>query len=352
MSLNHRTYVVGLFTAILLFMATVFSFGAYIEPFHGDLTRMGGFSERDFGWTRPQQGFQRRLYDLGRYDRYFDVVVIGDSFSFNTHPYQWQNFLANETGATMVTLDLRRVEPRQILDNPVFQASPPRLVVFAQVERYLLRSFGGSGQHSCDQGDNDTIDTSFRFLPKGESTHSLQRNYKPSEYFSFGFPFAYLYRAVRRAMTDPARWSVREVPLSRPNLFSNTQPDKLLFYFDEVKDKPWTQQQIQTVRCELLQLQMAVQKNGRTRFIAMLVPDRLTAYSKYLVNQELAQLSRLDQVFGAPLNAPRIDDALRNAISHDGVDVYLPDDTHWGWTAHRLAADAIIETIASTPHPD
>lgn len=57
----------------------------YFQPYWGPLTRKSGYLENNFGWTQPQEIFDKPLFRIAKsvaeYDKYYDVVVIGDSFS-------------------------------------------------------------------------------------------------------------------------------------------------------------------------------------------------------------------------------------------------------------------------------
>ncbi len=92
----------------------------------------------------------------------------------------------------------------------------------------------------------------------------------------------------------------------------------------------------------LIEYQNKVQANGATLFMAMIAPDKLTAYSEFIGNDNVAHLSRIEETADTEgLNLVRIHKPLIEAI-HDGViDVYLPNDTHWGSAGHSNVADEL-----------
>src|SRR5690606_18647508 len=92
---------------------SVLGLAAWLEPFEGDLTRIGGKSENRYGWNAPQAVFPR---NLGRYwapggQAYAgeDVVVFGDSFSHmgrgDGRNFGWQNFFIAATGHSLLTFN-------------------------------------------------------------------------------------------------------------------------------------------------------------------------------------------------------------------------------------------------------
>jgi len=83
-------------------------------------------------------------------------------------------------------------------------------------------------------------------------------------------------------------------------------------------------------------MQARVEANGKTLFLAMVAPDKLTTYGPFLAAKAFRGISRLDLLADYPaLNLVRFD---RDFDPAAHVDLYLPNDTHWSTTGHRLAA--------------
>ena len=132
---SHRSFVFWL----LIPVVGLFALGVYLEPLYGDLTRIGSYAEKDFGWNNPQVKFQQPLYEIGRYERYHDVVVLGDLFS-NVRPhFHWQNYLVAAKGWSVAMLNINKINLEQVLENPVFRERPPKIFIFETVERELPR---------------------------------------------------------------------------------------------------------------------------------------------------------------------------------------------------------------------
>jgi hypothetical protein len=99
------------------------------------------------------------------------------------------------------------------------------------------------------------------------------------------------------------------------------------------------------MRCRLLDLQQRVERDGRTRLLLVIAPDKSTAYADYLPAESRLPnaIERLAQIRGLPL--PRLDLVMKQAIQQGAVDVYLPNDTHWGTAGSKLAAGAVIRYL-------
>ena len=141
----HRRFVVWLLTVVLLSMTGLFVAGVYLQPLDGDLTRLGFFAEREFGWNAPQIEFPDTRLDLpsglmdpGHFGRYHDVVVLGDSFVWGSPKLQWQNYLLAATDWSVATQNINSVRLHDVLVSPVFRSHPPRILIVESVERELV----------------------------------------------------------------------------------------------------------------------------------------------------------------------------------------------------------------------
>jgi len=131
----------------------------YMEPESNELTRMGGYLENEFGWNAPQEHFAKPMFDMARsiedYKRYYDVVVLGDSFSEN-QSHGWQNYFARESGLSVITFRLGRVKPDDILNSQVYRKQPPKLFIYQIVERNIIN------RHKKCANDTETGETHFQ----------------------------------------------------------------------------------------------------------------------------------------------------------------------------------------------
>lgn len=347
--MRHKNYFFVVLFGIATCVPGIFLAGIYLQPLSGDLARMAWVSERDFGWNAPQKQFEYELNGSGDYTGYRDVVVIGDSFSTNRTGYQWQEFFADLTGWSVATFPWDGVKLEDVLANPVFKAQPPRLVILEAVERQLIvDNFFSKQPGGCASPGGSAAPSGWAFAPAPRPLKPVART---SGYgfgaINPGYVRQYLFNAVkRRLLPDDDSPKVYRLALTKDSLFSSRVSDTLLVYRRDVGKLGWQAEDYEKIRCTIRGLQRRVESNGKTVFVLMIVPDKLTAYADYLADEKLRNLSRLD-IFAADgaIRFPRIDSAIRQAVRSGNIDVYLPDDTHWGYVGHQTAANALVDYL-------
>ena len=131
--------------------------------------------------------------------------------------------------------------------------------------------------------------------------------------------------------------------LARSDLFSSRQSDELLIITRDYRLKGATERHVATVGCSLLALQARVESNGFTQFIALNFPDKTSAYSDYIVDDEyvpMSILSRIERTEG--LRSAKLLSAFRHEINAGAVDVFLPNDEHCGALGYKIAANTLL----------
>ena len=141
---------------------------------------------------------------------------------------------------------------------------------------------------------------------------------------------------------------VRELRLSVPR-FSSDRAKALLVVSGDLHKNRWGHNDIEEMQCQILRLQRPVQANGKTLFIALPIPDKLSAYHDDLVDPSLPR-GVIDQLTDPRLNRPPVDKALRAAITAGEMDVYLPNDTHFGARGQALTAETVMRFIEERTH--
>jgi hypothetical protein len=329
------------------------------EPLRGDLTRPGGYAEDQYGWNQPQERFSPP-FAATRYDRPFDVVVLGDSFSTNptgqTDPgAYWTNFVAQRTGLSVVAVSRFDMTLADLLRHPVFVKTPPRLLILETVERYLVRDFVlevdmrmGRIDRTCTVEGRELPHVP-HFRPIKVAPVPWQRDTRPEVDFDQAANF--LWKAVRRHLFNIDTTRVIRLGLARLDLFSSRASDKLLIYDDELRKARFTTPEaLDAAYCTLIAAQNQVQANGQTHFLFIAAPDKATAYADHLTDPMLRDLSPLPEFYERPgLNQIALVERLRDAIRCGVKDVYMPNDTHWGSPAHRIVAEATIDALLGKP---
>jgi len=355
-SANARRYNLLFAAVVIPPVLVMLALALWQEPLRGDLTRPGGYAEDQYGWNQPQERFSPP-FTSERYDRPFDVVVLGDSFSTNptgqTDPgTYWTNYFAQRTGLSIVAVSRFHTTLAELLRHPVFVKTPPLLLILETVERYMVRDFVtevdvrvGRFDRSCVLAEQ-ALPPLPDFRPVRVAPVPWERDTRPEVNFDQATNF--LWKAVRRHLFDIDTTRVIRLGLDRPDLFSSRASDRLLVYDDEIwKARFITPEALDAAYCTLIDAQNRVQGNGRTRFLFMAAPDKLTAYAEYLTDPELGALSPLPEFYKRPgLNQVALVGRFRDAIACGNKDVYMPNDTHWSSTAHRIAAEAAIDALA------
>src|SRR5882672_2176514 len=162
-----RVYVTVLSIGFVALIAALLLNSRVLEPFTGDLTRIGGLSEADYGWTLPQLRFDQPQYvyttQLPLPAGPWDVVVFGDSFTDPDRPSApWLDFVASRSGWRTVAVRYRSVEQiESYLDSTAFRQRPPRLVIVESVTRnmaYRLAQGDCVSQQSAESAHPARVD--------------------------------------------------------------------------------------------------------------------------------------------------------------------------------------------------
>jgi hypothetical protein len=90
--LSFKKYSLTLIYTFLFIGLMISWMEIYFERIYGDLTRLGNFPERYFGWQYPQPSISPDLFKDYSFNE-ADILVIGDSFSIGR---TWQTKLVSE----------------------------------------------------------------------------------------------------------------------------------------------------------------------------------------------------------------------------------------------------------------
>ena len=354
----HRHFARWLLALVILPVAGLFALGVYLQPLYGELTRLGLYSEREFGWNSPQVIFQNTQIEwtasLDDKGWYYDILVLGDSFSFARPEAQWQNYLAAATQKSVGSLDIYKISLSQILASSEFRDHPPKVLIFEAVERLLPRQLERNTQ-PCQKVNVLQHETKENLLPAitqiqgwrellADLTRQTARTKSPKE-VNLSYVWKYLWH---RLAIGEEQALVRRMALTKLAPFSSlNQAELLVFHEDLEKIKWWQDAGMQEMSCRIEAMRSQVEANGYTRFVLMVPPDKLTAYANYLSDARFTNVSRLAGLADMhPDVMPRLDKSMIKAIRSGEQDVYLPDDTHWGSNGQRIAAQTLIAFLS------
>ncbi|MDH5761917.1 MAG: hypothetical protein OEZ51_02945 [Nitrospinota bacterium] len=346
----HKKYNLILLIPLGILLAVFISLGLWVQPINGDLTRLGGFTENDFGWNKPQQQFPSVLFtfDEGKeYKNYHDVVVLGDSFSHTFPLSQWQNYFVRETGYSLITYKVDDIDIESFVNSPAFKDRPPRIVIYQTVER----SFVGRG-NSWNKGDCQPEPTPalrespLKIRPGIQTLSDYTRSTENGPLHpNLSSGAHYLKRLIKKTFNKKSNRAIK-IALSRNDLFSNRQSSHLLVYRNDFERYGVLEEDLKRAICGLTYIQNTFQKNGKTYFVGMVAPDKLTAYMDVYKDFDRKKIHWMDEITKHPeLHVPRLDVALKKEIERGTQDVYLPNDTHWGSSGHQAVASHLLKYL-------
>ena len=334
----HRRYAFLLILFSASLAAALALYGRSLQPLSGDLTRIGWRTENDFGWTAPKEHFEPLAAAPGTLDAHYDVVAIGDSFTGESpwHPgTTWPHYLAHDTGLKVAIFDSDDDMIGRLLASDGFKSDPPAVVIYEIVERNLVPDHRSSAGDACPETPDPAVVLA-PGLPTASPVPVARSTARAWADWPAAYAAAYLTQNLRRWVMGHETTNSVELDLTRGGLFSSRADRELLVYGEDFNKLGWTEADWRGAACNLLRLQARVEANGRTLFLAMVAPDKLTAYGPFLAAGKFRNISHLDLLAQYPaLNLVRFDQGF-DPTAH--VDLYLPNDTHWSTVGHRLAA--------------
>ena len=346
--MSARTYNRVLLGLLACFLGVVIHLVVTQQPLTGDLTRVGGLPESEFGWQGKKARFDPELVRYRTREQAVvsaQVLVIGDSFSHQSgHGFGWENHFIARTGLDLLVYHLRGQPAEQLLAEPAIRAHPPKLVIYQSAELNLPE-----------------------FLPHypGDCTVPQERQWTPLAVH----PVSYRSKLYERRTTwggemkpriDQAMhviklngfWNagtarIRLLPLLRSDLFSSRDQTLLVYGYD-VPNDDWRSLELKKMACGLRNLKAMVERELGAPFVVLYAPGKLSAYSAQVANPRpsfAGFIPSLIEQSGIP--TPAVRERLIEAIASGSRDVYLPNDSHWGETGHRVAADALYDFLLS-----
>ena len=314
-----------------------------LQSFATDLTRVGGFPEEDFGWYGTEYKFAEPLAEkniAGSYEKYTDMVVFGDSFSLKERS-SWVFHFVNATGFSAQIMHYDQGGIERVVDTDLYKSRPPRIVVFEILERMLLKTFNGAAVE-CRLSD-PTVPLPADFEPRDISPTEYRRD-TSKRYGNYQLAAKIIRNRLFLLTGREKKLKPWIAPLTSDSLFSNRMSGQLLYFKGDRGKRKWPENLSSKVRCGLERIRQRTEANGYTAFAVMLVPDKLSVYSPWLVDDSLAHLTLLDApVLTAIPHSVDTRARIIQAVEQGFVDFYLPGDTHWSSKGDRQVAQWMVE---------
>ncbi len=323
---------------------------ACIDRSTGELTRVGGYLEDDYGRNAMQEEFLEPLFvrsrQLSDYDRHYDVVVYGDSFSKNQR-CGWQSWLVATTGWRVITVEQDRVALADLLEWPMFHDQPPTLFIYQAVERASVTRLGRllNQLPEARLGARATPDPLAMNSQESELV-SVGRERDGEFQQRIGMAQRYLCYTLSRRVLGHNPSDAVDIPVLRADLFSNARPESTLIFVHDYNKRRVGKNAVGRAGQGIDRLTALVERSGRTRCQVLIFPDKLTVYDRYVAAGDRCSsvIPRLDRNAGTMI---RIDLALQSLVEEGVRDVYQPSGTHCSSAGYRRAAEAILRTLVA-----
>jgi hypothetical protein len=330
-------YICNLIHVVLLILipSLIFSWWAGGLTVDGDLTRIGKWTEHDFGPNIIHPSAP--INENSKFQQSIDILVLGDSFSVGN---VWQSVLADKTGYNILSFHYESNCIANWIETAVAESSS-KFIVIETVERSLIERFGNISKCSSKTTIPIKIQTSVKpsyqttSLPTLNLTYllptalnTLELNISPEEYFN--------------------RFLVVNVPLKLGcSKFSNRRNNRLLYYAEDDLKQQWSFEEVSAAIKNILEIQEQVERHGK-KLIFMVAPDKSSVYQSCFLNQEANKNEKnINSIMIlSGVNAPDMETLFKSNISIIN-DLYLPDGTHWSIAGYKLAGDAMSRYIAS-----
>jgi hypothetical protein len=349
---SYSRYLSCLAGAVGAMMLGVVGVSLWLEPHVNDLTRIGDYSDFEYGWNAPQVGFSPPLAAVGDLDTSYDVVVIGDSFTIGKFdapdrtPHQpsatWPDFLVQLTGLSVGSFHRDRLSPEAYLTSAAYRQHPPRLLVVEVVERELYAL--PVTPSPCAPAPPGPVFRPALHAPARQKVPIARDTTRRLDQVALDAGIGFLKRSLQRRLTGQDGTEVARVHLSRADLFSSRKPDELLTYRSDGQSAHLTPAYMAELGCALRGFQARVEANRFTEFVLMIAPNKSTAYAAFAPH--LVKSNLTERLAAEPgLHLLRLDRALMRAIAAGTKDVYLPSDTHWSSTGKAIAAQTLVNYL-------
>lgn len=344
---NFRYYNAALIGMVVAYMLVLVFASRDIQPFTGDLTRLGGYPEKDYGWNTPLLGFENRLFDfandLSQYNRHYDVIIIGDSFSRDS-VFGWQNFLISQTGLSVLTFHVDRLNIDDLVNSPQFRSSPPLAVVYQSVERVALTRLSRPAMQRLPDLTPRTISLAPRNMSRtGPTPIPLTRQTEEKGFVERMNMASNMY--MKMFFRDVLGVNITEVatlPLKKA-WFSSEKSDEIVFLQSHLLPATLALDRMESALLGARKLKGMIEQNGNTKLYLMFFPNEISVYRDQLQSPEIKVASLMDHFddFNQD-DIVRLDKAFQSALDAGLVDLYLPNDTHTSSVGYKIAAEKLM----------
>lgn len=316
-----------IFAAGYAVVATLFVATLLTPPYRGDLTRIGQLSETRFG---PRESSSDTLREVAPDTplAQADLLVIGDSFSV---PRAWQIHLTRR-GSTIAFLHWNELGPlcADLHERLAARGFRGRWVIVQTIERELI-----------ERVDESARCTHMR-TPRQAAPAPVAASAKLWPHLNWGETLltgvVNAWRTQRALQTEHELFfeNTRVVPLPQGcRLFSHAACSKGLFYAADHR-------RAAASFAQLDQMQAIARRPAPWRMMWMVMPDKSSIYLASDRNRVLVEGLQA-RCLGPDLYTPLI------AARDSTVDLYRPNDTHFGPQGYAIVGAATQRALSDMP---
>jgi len=338
--ISFKTYTIALLIIIGLFFIPLLVLDLKLDSLTGDLTRIGKFSENEYGWRMKSFQLAEETELKGDIKQYYDVIILGDSFSHN--PSSWVTILSQSTSLKVGLFEVNDyLDVFDFIKRLKHNKNLPRIFIYQSVERKLKerlkkynecplkKSYYSNNLSAIEYSTND-----IEVIP-----YFLNRRIRIDD---LGYTLKYV-----QANLLAEHGQVNQFKLKNASLFSNLKSDNILVFSGDLETLNWTNKDWVKIKCNALQVQKYINETTLTDFVFLVAPDKTTVYKKYIDKNNISG-SHLEVLSSdIMLNFIRLDDFLIKKIEQGEVDIYWPNDTHWSYRGHQLVAENVIRYLTN-----
>ena len=309
----------------------------WFEPIEGDLTRIGSYSERDFGWNAAQAVVAVR--ENGKMVVSPDVMVLGDSFSERNI---WQSALAAQSGLTTLSFNYSQNHCIGAWADRAARNPATRTVVIQTVERAFVSRF--KEVSSCSLASITPWEGVAGNTARQRSTWPMQMHVQHTALVAMQS-----IKLHQLGVAGILQDKVVNVPIDpQCGKFSNRAQGRFLYFGEDEEKWQWTAAEVAIAVSNVARLQAIVQGHGK-RFVFVVVPDKSSVY--------LPCLTLPSNIRGIPpvninalliargIHTPDVLGQLQQ-MSPKVVDLYNPDNTHFGTPGYLALARLVQPYVA------
>lgn len=333
-----------------------------IEPLSGSQTRIGGYLETEYGWNKPQLAFKSphfvRGTSLKDYTEPFDLIVIGDSFSYDEQ-ISWINRVSIEKGLHSLFMHIDKVNIASLLNHPIFQKNPPKYLVIESTESLAFLRFKRILRILQDYQAplfDKPLRVSNRKMVANISipeTMLLHREKKAPLIERMRIGGDYILSGIGRLILGKEFLRIRSVKVDCGSCFSNAKQHYFLAVKSNFDPKAYKLNYLPESIDGMKRLKKVVEMNSKTTFISTVFPSKINVYLPYTEYTRNPTIF-VEKFITATIQFVDLLRPFRAAVNDKTTDLYLPNDHHAGPAGQEIVAReilSVIDRIQKKSHP-